>query len=157
MVGLVPALLLVAFALTAVDAGVLPRYRNGYTPPVRWRRLQVCNEHLRGSTAPELTTFGVIVQERREEDLSHNHQPAKLLQAHRLPRKFDWYDPLDLKSRQRQWSRAFRSTPTLALSFFQSACSPERISSNYVVSIHTTSLSSEMCAASCVIICSVLT
>ena len=35
------------------------------------------------------------MQARKEEDLSHNHQPAKLLQAHRLPRKFDWCDPLD--------------------------------------------------------------
>ena len=36
------------------------------------------------------------MQVRNEEDLySSNHQPAKLLAAHRLPRKFDWCDPLD--------------------------------------------------------------
>ena len=35
MVSTAALLVVAAVALATVDAGVLPRYRNGYTPPVR--------------------------------------------------------------------------------------------------------------------------
>ena len=91
--GLLAAALLV---FTAVEAGVLPRYRNGYTPPVRGR-LQQLPAQSQWSVADLNDRWGrATVQARNEEDLSSsNHQPAKLLRAHRLPRKFDWCDPLD--------------------------------------------------------------
>ncbi len=91
--GLLTAALLV---FTAVEAGVLPRYRNGYTPPVRGCLQQLPAQSWWSVADPNDRCGRATVQARKEEDLSSsNHQPAKLLRAHRLPRKFDWCDPLD--------------------------------------------------------------